>query len=37
VIDINDVDFVENDAHYTRVVDTIFYDDYPPGINKIIL
>jgi deoxyguanosine kinase len=37
VIDINDIDFVENEAHFTRVVDTIFYDDYPPGINKIIL
>jgi deoxyguanosine kinase len=37
IIDINDIDFVENENHYTRVVDTIFYDEYPPGINKIIL
>ena len=37
IIDVNDVDFVENEAHYTRIVDTIFYDDYPAGINKIIL
>jgi deoxyadenosine/deoxycytidine kinase len=37
VIDINEIDFVENESHYTRIVDTIFYDEYPSGINKIIL
>jgi deoxyadenosine/deoxycytidine kinase len=37
VLDINEVDFVENEAQFTRIVDTIFYDDYPPGINKVIL
>jgi len=37
VIDINDIDFVENENHYTRVVETIFNDEYPRGINKVIL
>ena len=37
VIDINDIDFVENEAHYKRMVDAIFFDDYPVGVNKIIL
>jgi deoxyadenosine/deoxycytidine kinase len=37
IIDINDLDFVENEAHYSRVVEAIFYNDYPHGLNKIIL
>jgi deoxyguanosine kinase len=37
VIDINDIDFVENEDHYTRLIDTIFYDNYPAGLNKVIL
>jgi deoxyguanosine kinase len=37
IIDINDIDFVENEGHFTRLVDTIFHDSYPPGINKVIL
>lgn len=37
VIDINELDFVNNDKHYTRIIDTIFFDDYPPGLNKVIL
>jgi deoxyguanosine kinase len=37
VIDINEIDFVENENHYTRIIDTIFYDDYPTGVNRIIL
>ncbi|HVN57819.1 MAG TPA: deoxynucleoside kinase [Bacteroidales bacterium] len=37
IIDINEADFVEHDNHFARIVDTIFYDEYPPGINKIIL
>jgi deoxyguanosine kinase len=37
IIDINDIDFVENDNHYSRIIDTIFYNDYPSGINRVIL
>jgi deoxyguanosine kinase len=37
IIDINEIDFVENENHYTRIIDTIFYDDYPVGMNKVIL
>jgi deoxyguanosine kinase len=37
IIDINEIDFVENESQFTRIVDTIFYDDYPHGVNKIIL
>jgi deoxyguanosine kinase len=37
VIDINDIDFVANEKHYSKIIDTIFFDNYPPGINKIIL
>ena len=37
ILDVNDIDFVANERHYSRVVDTIFYDDYPVGLNKVIL
>ncbi|MBA4322075.1 MAG: hypothetical protein C0408_04595 [Odoribacter sp.] len=37
IIDINEIDFVENENHYNRIIDTIFYDDYPSGINRVIL
>jgi deoxyguanosine kinase len=37
IIDINEIDFVENEDHYTRIIDTIFHDEYPQGINKVIL
>jgi deoxyadenosine/deoxycytidine kinase len=37
IIDINQIDFVENENHYTRIIDAIFYDDYPSGINRVIL
>jgi deoxyguanosine kinase len=37
VIDVNDIDFVANESHYTKVIDTIFFDDYPVGLNKVIL
>src|SRR5512138_846087 len=33
IIDVNDIDFVENSDHYTRIVDTIFYNQYPGGVN----
>lgn len=37
VIDISEIDFVENESHYMRLIDTIFFDNYPEGINKVIL
>jgi deoxyadenosine/deoxycytidine kinase len=37
IIDINEIDFVGNDNHYTRIIDTIFYDEYPSGLNIVIL
>jgi deoxyadenosine/deoxycytidine kinase len=37
VIDVNDIDFVENETHYTKIIDTIFYNNYPVGLNKVIL
>ena len=37
ILDINGLDFVENENHYTKIIDTIFFDDYPVGLNKIIL
>ncbi len=37
IIDINDIDFVENKEHYIRIIDTIFYDEYPFGVNRVIL
>jgi deoxyguanosine kinase len=37
IIDINEIDFVKNENHYTRIIDTIFHDDYPGGINRVIL
>jgi deoxyguanosine kinase len=37
IIDINNIDFVANENHFRRVVDIIFSDDYPAGMNKVIL
>ena len=37
IIDINNIDFVSNENHYSRIIDAIFYDDYPVGLNKVIL
>lgn len=37
VIDIEKIDFVANENHYKKIVDTIFYDDYPAGMNMVIL
>jgi len=37
VIDVNNIDFVENEDHFNRVVDTIFNNDYPVGLNMVIL
>jgi deoxyadenosine/deoxycytidine kinase len=37
VIDIEGIDFVANKNHYRKVVDTIFFDDYPAGMNMVIM
>jgi deoxyguanosine kinase len=37
VIDINEIDFVANKDHYSKIIDTIFFDDYPVGMNMVIL
>lgn len=37
VIDINEIDFVANKDHYSKIIDTVFVDDYPVGLNKVIL
>jgi deoxyguanosine kinase len=37
VIDINEIDFVANENHFTKLIDTIFFNDYPVGVNKVIL
>jgi deoxyguanosine kinase len=37
IIDINEIDFVGNENHYRKIIDTIFYDEYPTGINRVIL
>jgi deoxyguanosine kinase len=37
VIDINEIDFVANRNHYSKIIDTIFLNDYPVGLNKVIM
>jgi deoxyguanosine kinase len=37
VIDINEIDFVEIESHYLRIINTIFYDDHPLGLNMVTL
>jgi deoxyadenosine/deoxycytidine kinase len=37
VIDINEIDFVTNISHYSKMIDTIFFEDYTVGLNKVIL
>lgn len=37
IIDINNLDFVSDKSHYTRIIDTIFYNSYPQGLNTVIL
>jgi deoxyadenosine/deoxycytidine kinase len=37
VLDVNNLDFVSNENHYSKVIDAIFFDDYPVGLNKVIL
>jgi len=37
IIDINEIDFVASSNHYSKIIDTIFLNDYPVGLNKVIL
>lgn len=37
VIDINGIDFVSNEEHYNKLINTIFLEDYPIGMNMVIL
>jgi deoxyadenosine/deoxycytidine kinase len=37
VIDINEIDFIANRNHYSKIIDTIFLNDYPVGLNKVIV
>lgn len=37
IIDINNIDFVSNEKNYIKVLDTIFCDNYPMGMNLVIL
>ncbi len=37
VLDVNGLDFVSNENHYEKIIDAIFFDNYPVGLNKVIL
>ena len=37
VIDVNNVDFVEDNYHYSRIKEVIFGHDYPVALNAVIL
>lgn len=37
IIDVNSIDFVANESDYQKIVDAIFFDDYPQGLNTLIL
>jgi deoxyadenosine/deoxycytidine kinase len=37
VIDINGIDFVANENHYKKIVETIFDKNYSAGLNMVIL
>ncbi len=37
VIDVNAIDFVNNENDYKSIVDTIFRKEYPAGLNMVIL
>lgn len=37
VIDINNLDFVSNETHYNRIIETIFGSEYTKGLNMKIL
>jgi deoxyadenosine/deoxycytidine kinase len=37
IIDINEIDFVNNESHYDKIIETIFQRDYPAGMNMGIM
>ncbi len=37
VIDVNKLDFVADESHYKKIIEIIFDNDYPTGLNKVIL
>ena len=37
VIDVNNLDFVADENHYNKIIEIIFFNDYPDGLNKVIL
>jgi deoxyguanosine kinase len=37
IIDINEIDFVNNEDHYDKIIETIFHRDYPIGLNMGIM
>jgi deoxyguanosine kinase len=37
IIDIENIDFVASENHYRKIIDAIFYDEYPVGMNTLIL
>jgi deoxyadenosine/deoxycytidine kinase len=37
IIDINNLDFVRNDEHYDKIINTVFNSDYANGLNMVIL
>lgn len=37
VIDISEIDFVANQNHYSKIIDTIFSVEYPEALNKVII
>jgi deoxyadenosine/deoxycytidine kinase len=37
VADINNIDFINNEAHYKKIIDAIFFNEYPVGFNRLIL
>lgn len=37
IIDVNKLDFVADEGHYSKIIEAIFEKDYPAGLNKVIL
>jgi deoxyguanosine kinase len=37
IIDINDIDFVGDESHYNKIIETIFHRDYNVGMNMGIM
>jgi deoxyguanosine kinase len=37
ILDINNLDFVADDSHYAKIIDTIFCNTYETGLNMVIL